>query len=58
MCYKLTGNKIPKWVNRLARIGDAFTFANSYTILALILTIDLHLELFRIVKLIAGFRAT
>ncbi|PWZ56269.1 hypothetical protein Zm00014a_016204 [Zea mays] len=21
MCYKLTGNKIPKWVNRLARIG-------------------------------------
>ncbi|KAI3769806.1 hypothetical protein L6452_00919 [Arctium lappa] len=22
MCYKLTGNKIPKWVNRLARIGS------------------------------------
>ncbi|XP_010905084.1 deSI-like protein At4g17486 isoform X2 [Elaeis guineensis] len=21
ICYKLTGNKIPKWVNRLARIG-------------------------------------
>jgi hypothetical protein len=21
MCYKLTGNKTPKWVNRLARIG-------------------------------------
>uniref|UniRef100_A0A453IQY8 PPPDE domain-containing protein n=1 Tax=Aegilops tauschii subsp. strangulata TaxID=200361 RepID=A0A453IQY8_AEGTS len=21
MCYKLTGSKIPKWVNRLARIG-------------------------------------
>ncbi|XP_008795626.1 deSI-like protein At4g17486 [Phoenix dactylifera] len=21
VCYKLTGNKIPKWVNRLARIG-------------------------------------
>jgi hypothetical protein len=20
-CYKLTGNRIPKWVNRLARIG-------------------------------------
>jgi hypothetical protein len=41
MCYKLTGNKIPKWVNRLARIGDASTFADSCTILALILTIDL-----------------
>lgn len=23
MCYKLTGKKIPKWVNRLARIGSA-----------------------------------
>ncbi|KAJ8441958.1 hypothetical protein Cgig2_020103 [Carnegiea gigantea] len=23
ICYKLTGNKIPKWVNRLARIGSA-----------------------------------
>ncbi|XP_042520145.1 deSI-like protein At4g17486 [Macadamia integrifolia] len=22
ICYKLTGNKIPKWVNRLARIGS------------------------------------
>ncbi|KAI3675219.1 hypothetical protein L1987_84805 [Smallanthus sonchifolius] len=22
MCYKLTGNRIPKWVNRLARIGS------------------------------------
>ncbi|KAJ7967354.1 Desi-like protein [Quillaja saponaria] len=22
MCYKLTGNSIPKWVNRLARIGS------------------------------------
>ncbi|KAF5812353.1 putative PPPDE peptidase domain, PPPDE putative peptidase domain superfamily [Helianthus annuus] len=22
MCYKLTGNKIPKWINRLARIGS------------------------------------
>ncbi|KAE8712925.1 DeSI-like protein [Hibiscus syriacus] len=22
MCYKLTGNHIPKWVNRLARIGS------------------------------------
>ena len=21
ICYKLTGNQIPKWVNRLARIG-------------------------------------
>jgi hypothetical protein len=21
ICYKLTGNSIPKWVNRLARIG-------------------------------------
>ncbi|XP_059647707.1 deSI-like protein At4g17486 [Cornus florida] len=23
MCYKLTGNQIPKWVNRLARIGSS-----------------------------------
>lgn len=22
MCYRLTGNRIPKWVNRLARIGS------------------------------------
>lgn len=29
MCFKLTGNKIPKWVNRLARIGT--TCANAYT---------------------------
>ena len=22
ICYKLTGNQMPKWVNRLARMGD------------------------------------
>ncbi|CAA0827592.1 PPPDE putative thiol peptidase family protein [Striga hermonthica] len=26
MCYKLTGNRIPKWVNRLARIGSVCNF--------------------------------
>jgi hypothetical protein len=33
MCYKLTGNKIPKWVNRLARIGTIAlnTCANAYS---------------------------
>lgn len=25
ICYKLTGNRIPKWVNRLARIGILIT---------------------------------
>ncbi|XP_016512838.1 deSI-like protein At4g17486 isoform X2 [Nicotiana tabacum] len=24
ICYKLTGKKIPKWVNRLAKLGSAF----------------------------------
>lgn len=27
-CYKLTGNSIPKWVNRLARIGKSIQFEN------------------------------
>ena len=29
ICYKLTGNKIPKWVNRLARIGMSNPFLHS-----------------------------
>ncbi|KAG9150401.1 hypothetical protein Leryth_014576, partial [Lithospermum erythrorhizon] len=24
MCYKLTGKKIPKWVNRMAKLGSTF----------------------------------
>lgn len=26
ICYKLTGKKIPKWVNRLAKLGSTFNF--------------------------------
>ncbi|XP_031119079.1 deSI-like protein At4g17486 [Ipomoea triloba] len=26
ICYKLTGKKIPKWVNRLAKLGSMFNF--------------------------------
>jgi len=29
-CVKLTGNSIPSWVNRLARIGKYLTPTNSY----------------------------
>lgn len=27
ICYKLTGKRIPKWVNRLAKLGSIFNFA-------------------------------
>ncbi|KAL6504676.1 hypothetical protein OROHE_023434 [Orobanche hederae] len=26
ICYKLTGKRIPKWVNRLAKLGSVFSF--------------------------------
>ena len=35
-CIRLTGNPIPSWVNRLARIGKILTAALSFTILDMI----------------------
>lgn len=43
MCYKLTGNQIPKWVNRLARIGKYKM--NMFNILSHI-EFDLHVLIF------------
>lgn len=39
ICYKLTGNRIPKWVNRLARIGNLpYTFPDLIPCTTLALT--------------------
>ncbi|KAG6653236.1 hypothetical protein CIPAW_05G061700 [Carya illinoinensis] len=32
ICYKLTGNRMPRWVNRLARIGRLYASCLSYSV--------------------------